>query len=104
MNGHFLNLIRKNVFHCPDFHLFIKQGGKMKKEVKEWLDVLEDIMTIIVSLMAIWGTIIAYEKGFWHALHGVVTHYHEKILADEQKIEQDAAKDASKLDSIKIKP
>lgn len=76
----------------------------MKKEVKEWLDVIEDIMTIIVSVMAIWGTVIAYEKGFWHALHGIVIHYHERILEDEKKIEQDAAKDATKLDLKKINP
>lgn len=64
----------------------------MKKEVKEWLDVMEDIMTIIVSLMAIWGTVVAYEKGFWHALHSVVMHYHHEIVADEEKAKQDLPK------------
>ncbi len=58
----------------------------MNQKLKETLDVLEDIMTIIVSLMAIWGTVVAIENGFFHKIKRIADHYHADIVKAEEKI------------------
>ncbi len=55
----------------------------MKYTVKEKLEIAESIVTIIMFVMAIWGTIIAYEEQFWQKLNHVVNHYHEQISKEE---------------------
>lgn len=55
----------------------------MKKDkwtFKEQLEVWEAIFTIIVSVMAIWGTLLAWENGFWHKLKHVVEHLHQEYV------------------------
>lgn len=54
-----------------------------KEKIKYTLDILEDIMTIVVSLGAIGGTLLAYKNGFWHELRHVVNRYHERFLEEE---------------------
>lgn len=54
-----------------------------KDKIKYTLDILEDIMTIVVSLGAIGGTLLAYKNGFWHELRHVVNRYHERFLEEE---------------------
>ena len=54
----------------------------MKKDkwtFKEQLEVWEAIFTIIVSVMAIWGTLLAWENGFWHKLK----HLHQEYVIKE---------------------
>ncbi len=34
-------------------------------KIKEVLDILEDICTIIVSIGAVWGAFVAWESGFF---------------------------------------
>ncbi len=58
----------------------------MNQQLKETLDILEDIMTIIVSLMAIWGTVVAIENGFFHKVKKIADHYHADIIKAEEKI------------------
>ncbi len=58
----------------------------MNQKLKETLDVLEDIMTIIVSLMAIWGTVVATRNGFFHKVKELADHYHADMLRVERDI------------------
>ncbi|MBO6280976.1 MAG: hypothetical protein J6N49_00445 [Alphaproteobacteria bacterium] len=52
---------------------------KTKYTFKEKLEITESIVTIIMFVMAVWGTIISVEKGFWGKLNHIVTHYHQQI-------------------------
>ena len=57
----------------------------MKKEfqkytLKEKLDIAESISTVLMFLMAVWGSIVAYEAGFWHKIMHIVNHYHSEIV------------------------
>lgn len=51
--------------------------------LKDTLDVLEAVFTIIVSLMAIWGTLVAWENGFWHKIKHIADHLHEQYENSE---------------------
>ena len=56
----------------------------MKKEfqkytLKEKLSIAESISTVLMFLMAVWGSIVAYEVGFWHKVMHIVNHYHSEI-------------------------
>ena len=59
---------------------------KPKWSFKDKLEIMEAVFTIIVSIMAIWGTIIAWENGFWGKLKHVVDHAHEDIVKAKQDI------------------
>lgn len=59
---------------------------KTKYTFKEKLEILESITTIIMFLMAIWGTVTAYEKGFWHKLNHIINYYHETITKKEKTL------------------
>jgi hypothetical protein len=52
---------------------------KKKYDMKETLDIAESIVTIIMFFMAVWGTVVSIEQGFWHKLYHVVNHYHHEI-------------------------
>jgi hypothetical protein len=58
----------------------------MKYTVKEKLEIAESVVTIIMFVMAVWGSIIAYEEQFWHKLNHVVNHYHEEINKQEKNM------------------
>lgn len=58
----------------------------MKYTVKEKLEIAESVVTIIMFVMAIWGSIIAYEEQFWRKLNHVVNHYHEEISKQEKNV------------------
>lgn len=65
------------------------QNSKPKYTLKEKLDIAESISTVLMFLMAVWGTAVAYEEGFWHKLLHIVNHYHSEIIKieySEQKI------------------
>lgn len=67
---------------------------------KEILDILEDIMTIIVSVIALSGTWIAYERGFFHKVDHIFTHYHTIVEQREAEIDtqhQEGDKDIKKI-------
>ena len=57
-----------------------------KYTFKEKLEITESIITIVTFLMAIWGTIIAYEHDFWSKLNHVVDHYHTQIQKQERQL------------------
>ena len=50
------------------------QNTKQKYTLKEKLNIAESISTILMFIMAVWGTIVAYEEGFWHKLLHIVDH------------------------------
>jgi len=50
---------------------------------KDKLEIWEAIFTIIVSLMAIGGSVAAWENGFWYKLKHVVEHLHEEYVIKE---------------------
>ena len=52
------------------------QNTKQKYTLKEKLNIAESISTILMFIMAVWGTIVAYEEGFWD-------HYHTEIVKIE---------------------
>lgn len=43
---------------------------------KEKLEIIESILTIIVSLIAIYGTIVSYTSGFWTKLNSTIERMH----------------------------
>ena len=67
-----------------------------KYTFKEKLEIAESVITIITFLMAIWGSIIAYEHNFWSKLSHVVDHYHSQIQKQERQL-------TLKIDNIKKK-
>lgn len=50
---------------------------------KDKLEITESIFTIIVSVMAIWGTLVAWENGFWHKLERVTDHLHQEMVINK---------------------
>lgn len=67
-----------------------------KYTFKEKLEIAESLITIITFLMAIWGSIIAYEHNFWSKLNHIVNHYHSQIQEQERQL-------TLKIDNIKKK-
>ena len=59
------------------------QNSKSKYTLKEKLDIAESISTVLMFIMAVWGTIVAYEEGFWHKLMHIIDHYHTEIVKIE---------------------
>ena len=50
------------------------QNSKPKYTLKEKLDIAESISTVLMFLMAVWGTVAAYD---------IVNHYHSEIVRIE---------------------
>lgn len=77
---------------------------KEKWSLKDKFEVAEAIFTIIISLMAIWGTVIAWENGFWHKLKHIADHLHQEFAQEEINKLSDAhmAQEIKKLEQ-KIK-
>lgn len=69
---------------------------------KDKLEILEAIFTIVVSVMAIWGTLVAWENGFWRKLDSVVDHlHHEYHLSDDfRSAEQDLSRMIEKVEKM----
>jgi hypothetical protein len=67
-----------------------------KYTFKEKLEIAESVITIITFLMAIWGSVIAYEHNFWSKLNHVVDHYHSQIQKQERQL-------TLKIDNLKNK-
>ena len=54
---------------------------------KDKIDIIEAFFTIIVSVMALWGTITAWENGFFHNIKHIAEHYHHEIVVHEHAVE-----------------
>ena len=64
--------------------LMLWRMKKSKYNMKETLDIAESVVTIIMFVMAVWGTIVSYESGFWHKLNHVVNHCHNEMTEIEK--------------------
>lgn len=64
-------------------------------KTRDFLELMETVLTIIVSLVALSGTFAAYKSGFFHRLDHVIKHYHEAALKSERAV-------AIGLEEIKI--
>ncbi len=54
-----------------------------KPKWRDFLELMETVLTIVVSVAALWGSITAIENGFFSKLKHVVDHYHLEALKDE---------------------
>lgn len=54
--------------------------------MKDIIEMIESILSIIVSLIAIWGSISAYQSGFIDKTIKVIEHHYENVV---QTIDKD---------------
>ena len=66
---------------------------------KDKLEITEAIFTILVSIMAIWGSLVAWENGFWHKLERVTDKLHQELVL-EKDIQDIASKAQSTIKKI----
>lgn len=55
-------------------------------KTRDFLELMETILTILVSLVALSGTFAAFKSGFFHKLNHVVEHYHEEASKSERAL------------------
>lgn len=53
------------------------------KNFKDKLEIVESILSIIVSIIAIWGSILAYNSEIVHKIKTVVEHHYEQIVDED---------------------
>ena len=68
-----------------------------KYSVKEKLDIAESVVTILMFVMAVWGSIITFEEGFWSKLNHIVNHYHHEFDVQEKVLSRALKKDEADL-------
>ena len=71
--------------------------SKSKYSMKEKLDIAESVVTILMFVMAVWGSIITFEEGFWSKLNHIVNHYHHEFDVQETALSRDLKKDETAL-------
>jgi len=47
---------------------------------KDKLEILEAVCTICVSVVALWGAVVAGQHDLWHKLRVLIDHYHAEIV------------------------
>ena len=55
-----------------------------KLSVKDKLEIAEAICTILVSVIALWGTISAFNHDLFRKVTHLIEHYHHQIALQEQ--------------------
>ena len=63
-------------------HHFLGMSDKLS--VKDKLEIAEAICTIVVSVMALWGTISAFNHDLFKKVNHLIEHYHHQISLEEQ--------------------
>jgi len=78
----------------------MKEQQKNKWTFKDKLEIAEAIFTIVVSIMAIWGTLVAWENGFWHKLERITDKLHQELVLEKdiKKVDNKALKLIDKID------
>ena len=66
------------------FKTYLSRMEKVHWTLKEKLEVAEAVCTIIVSIMALWGTIVAVQHDLFQKATRLINHYHAEI----EKLEQ----------------
>ena len=54
-----------------------------RHDLHEVMDILSAACTIVVSVVAVWGSINIWTSGIWHKLIHVLDHYHHEIVMQE---------------------
>ncbi len=77
-----------------------KNSQNNKWTFKDKLEITEAIFTIVVSIMAIWGTLVAWENGFWHKLERITDKIHQELVLEKdiKKVDNKALKLIDKID------
>ena len=57
--------------------------NKNRWTVKDKLEIAEAICTIVVSIMALWGTISAFNHHIFTKAARLIDHYHREIVVKE---------------------
>lgn len=61
----------------------------MKKKArftfKDKLEIAEAVCTIIVTVMALWGSLVAFQHNLFQKATRLIDHYHQEITALEQE-------------------
>ena len=65
--------------------------------MKEKLDIAESVVTILMFVMAVWGSIVTFEEGFWSKLNHIVNHYHHEFDIQEMALKKDMEQDKTAL-------
>ena len=60
-------------------------GMKTKWTLKDKLEIAEAVCTIIVTIMALWGTIVAAQHNLFQKATRLIDHYHQKIITLEKE-------------------
>ena len=71
------------LFWCP-----ISSGMATKKRkltVQDKLEMAEAICTIVVTIMALWGTISALNHSLFSKMAHLIEHYHKEVVLCEEK-------------------
>ncbi len=71
--------------------------SKSKYSMKEKLDIAESVVTILMFVMAVWGSIVTFEEGFWSKLNHIVNHYHHEFDVQEMALKKDIEQDKTAL-------
>ena len=57
-----------------------------RHDFHEIVDILSAVCTIIVSVVAIWGSVNVWSSGLWHKFNHVLDYYHREIVAKEKSL------------------
>ena len=53
---------------------------KVHWTLKEKLEVAEAVCTIIVTVMALWGTVVALQHDLFQKATRLINHYHQELV------------------------
>lgn len=78
----------------------MKNRQQDKWTFKDKLEITEAIFTIVVSIMAIWGTLVAWENGFWHKLERITDKLHQELVLEKdiKKVDNKTLELINKID------
>ena len=78
----------------------MKNQQQDKWSFKDKLEIAEAIFTIVVSIMAIWGSLVAWENGFWHKLERITDKLHQELVLEKdiKKVDNKTLKLIDKID------
>ena len=78
----------------------MKKQQQNKWTFKDKLEIAEAIFTIVVSIMAIWGSLVAWENGFWHKLERITDKLHQELVLEKdiKKVDNKTLELINKID------
>jgi len=70
-------------------------SGKHPLTFKDKLEILEAVCTISVSVVALWGTIVASQHDLWRKMVHLIDHYHAQIMQKESDLRKNIPNETS---------